>query len=237
MRTSIEVAKYIEQLLKEKKMKPVDLAEKTGVNKSTISRYFSGTRKIPMDEIGKFAEALDVEPADLLIEKTEENSTPFYKENNETTTTTTKEDAVTYIHNARSINLYGSVAAGALAIIDGVTELNVEKLTVSPQFLGPYANCKELFAMRVNGDSMNEVIRDGEIVIAKQQETYKDGDIVIFSHNNEYSLKRYRPNEIEGFVLFKSESTDSNFKDIIVPKDTNGELKILGKVVYCGMIF
>lgn len=227
MRTSIEVAKYIEQLLKEKNMKPVDLAEKTGVNKSTISRYFNGTRKIPMDEIGKFAKALNVEPSQLLIEYESKDNHSIVKES-----------SVSYVtSDIRTIDLYGSVAAGALAIVDGITELNVEKLTISPQILGPYAKCKELFAMRVNGDSMNKVIRDGEIVIAKQQETYKDGDIVIFSHNNEYSLKRYRPNEIEGFVLFKSESSDSNFKDIIVPKDTNGELKILGKVVYCGMIF
>lgn len=227
MRTSIEVAKYIEQLLKEKNMKPVDLAEKTGVNKSTISRYFNGTRKIPMDEIGKFAKALNVEPSQLLIEYE-------LKDNH----SIIKESSVSYdTSDIRTIDLYGSVAAGALAIVDGVTELNVEELTISPQILGPYANCKGLFAIRVNGDSMNKVIRDGEIVIAKQQEQYKDDDIVIFSHNGEYSLKRYKPNEITDYVLFKSESYNDQFQNIIIPKDTNGELKILGKVIYCGMIF
>lgn len=219
-----KIANNILRLIKEKKWSQKKLAEQSGISTSTLSDYVNSRTLINPGNVEKIATALQVEKSD--IDPTFKSDLILPHSSNEVN-----------LQNNRTIDLYGSVAAGALAIVDGVTELNVEELTISPQILGPYANCKGLFAIRVNGDSMNKVIRDGEIVIAKQQEQYKDDDIVIFSHNGEYSLKRYKPNEITDYVLFKSESYNDQFQNIIIPKDTNGELKILGKVIYCGMIF
>ncbi|MEK4426325.1 S24 family peptidase [Solibacillus sp. FSL K6-1523] len=88
----------------------------------------------------------------------------------------------------------------------------------------------------MNGESMNKVIHHGSLVIAMPLALvqYKDGDLVIFSYNNEYSLKRFAPNELDGYLLFKSESTDSSFKDIPFAMVVMEELKIYGKVVYYG---
>ena len=55
MRNSIEIAQYIKKIRERKGLSAVELANRVGVTKGTISRYESGTRKIPMDDIPKFA--------------------------------------------------------------------------------------------------------------------------------------------------------------------------------------
>ena len=216
MRNSLEVAEYIEQLLKNKNMKPIEFAKIIGVDRSTITRYLNGSRKISMDDLPKMAATLGISPINLLID----------------------ENAVeeTQVTEGIELPLYGSVAAGALAVVEGVTTSDIEYISMPQKLLGKYSNCGDMFAMTVNGESMNKIIKNESIVIAKPMDSleYKDGDIVIFSYNNEYSLKRFSPNELEGFVLFKSESTDKTFKDIPVPKDTLNDLKIYGKVVFYG---
>lgn len=77
MRNSVEVAKYIENLLEIKGISASELARRTNVNRSTITRYFKGDLKIPMDNIPKFASALNVEPSELLISKKENIEEPI----------------------------------------------------------------------------------------------------------------------------------------------------------------
>lgn len=215
MRNSLKVAEYIEELLKINNMKPAEFAKSIGVDRSTITRYLNGSRKISMDDLPKMAEVLGVSPIDLLIDKSEDSQ-------NEITST--------------KLPLYGSVAAGALSTVDGITPDNVDYISIPSTFLGRYNNCSELFAMKVNGDSMNKIIKNGSIVVAKPQElqNYCDGDIVIFSYNNEYSLKRFAPKDLDGYVLFKAESKDPTFKDIVVPTNTTNDVKIYGKVIFYG---
>lgn len=57
----------MQSLLKIKKMTYQDLAELTGVNKSTICRYLNGTTaKIPIDRLWKIASALGTTPEYLV---------------------------------------------------------------------------------------------------------------------------------------------------------------------------
>ena len=186
------------------------------INKSTVSRWENGAEPKGKDlhYLAHFFKVPPSELIDLELSDTELKSLDDPK-----------------------IPLFGTIAAGALAVVDGVTPDDVEHIKIPRKFLGRYSNCSKLFAMVVNGDSMNKTINHGSIVIAKPLELdqYKDGDIVIFSYNNEYSLKRFAPNDMDGFLLFKSESTDSTFKDIPIPINTSTEdLKIYGKVVYYG---
>lgn len=56
----------LNEALQKRKMTAADLASKTGINKSSISRYLSG-ENIPRSlAIGKMAKALDVNPAWVL---------------------------------------------------------------------------------------------------------------------------------------------------------------------------
>lgn len=218
------LAKNLNRLLEEKGRKKVDVfnaLQKFGVSETTVYSWFNAKKYPRIDKIQLLADYFGVLKSDIT-----EDVNEIEKQ------TLAMESVIT-------LPLFEHVAAGALAAIDGVTRDNVEHISLSSQFLGKYANAGGLFSMCVNGDSMNKVINHGEIIIAKKMELseYRDGDIVIFSHNGEYSLKRYAPNEIEGFVLFKAESHDNSFKDIAIPKDTVCELKIHGKVIFCGSTF
>lgn len=200
-----------------------ELAERIGKTEATIQRYESGNIKnLKNDTIEELANALNVSPAHLMGWDVRTEVIEFPKD--------------IFTTHLTKLPLFGSIGAGALAVVDGVTQNDVEFLAMPRQFLGRYSDCTNLFAMVVNGESMNKVIKHGSIVVAKPIEIdqYKSGDIVIFSYNNEYSLKRFAPDELEGFVLFKSESDDPAFKDIPIPNSELSSLKLYGKIVYYG---
>jgi repressor LexA len=83
--------------------------------------------------------------------------------------------------------LVGDVAAGT----DVLAEENVEELLPVPlDFTGE----GDLFMLRVRGDSMIEAgILDGDFVIAVQQVTARDGDVVVAGiPNGEATVKTFR---------------------------------------------
>lgn len=204
----------LQYLLKENDISQKKLAEYLNVSETSVSNWSRGEKYPRIDKMREVANYFGIKLSELMEEK--------YSD----------------IIDGQTLKLplYGSVAAGALAEVEGITTNDVEFISVPRNFLGKYGECEGLFAMYVNGDSMNKVIKNGSIVIAKamNQLEYKDGDIVIFSYNNEYSLKRFAPNELEGFVLFKTESFDSTFKDIAVSVETMNDLQIYGKVIFYG---
>lgn len=75
MRTSSEIGKLAKSLRTKKGMSISEFADKIGVNKSTVSRYENGTRKIPMEDIAKFANVLGVKPDYLLLKNQPQQDT------------------------------------------------------------------------------------------------------------------------------------------------------------------
>lgn len=133
-----------------------------------------------------------------------------------------------------SLPLYGDIAAGALSTVEPVTKDNVEYITLPKNMLGKFANRRDLFTLKVNGESMNKVIPNGAYVVCKpiEIEELKEDDIVIFSHDNEYSMKRFRRDEENHLLIFSPESTDRKYHDIVIPYDTMNDLKIYAKVIW-----
>ncbi len=54
------------QILKERKLKQVELAEMMGVHKQTVSRLTGGVRQIDLETLAKLCDALGVQVGDLL---------------------------------------------------------------------------------------------------------------------------------------------------------------------------
>jgi len=133
-----------------------------------------------------------------------------------------------------SLPLYGDIAAGALSTVEPVTKDNVEYITLPKNMLGKYANRRDLFALKVNGESMNKIIPNGSYIVCKpiEIEELKEDDIVIFSHDSEYSMKRFRRDEENQLLIFSPESTDRKYHDIVIPYDTMNDLKIYAKVIW-----
>ena len=213
MRNSLEVAKYIEVLLERENMKPAELARRTGLDRSTISRYFNGDRKIPMDEIPKFASALNVEPRELLIP---------YSNEKETQPSTFNEDRVQYNYNNKliSLGLYGEVYCGEGEVHYGYPISMID----TPK---EWINGGEYFYLEAIGDSMiGAKIHEGDLLLIRKQETVENGEIAVVVAGDKRMLKRvYKTND--KFTLF---SENPKYEPIEYNPKSDVNIRILGKL-------
>ncbi|MPQ27560.1 XRE family transcriptional regulator [Brochothrix thermosphacta] len=215
-------SKNLNKLIKKNKITVMNLSEKLDISYSTVSDWKNGKKMPRGGSLQKLSDFFNVNLSTLLDDSPEE-------EFNNTVENISQ--------NVKTLPLYGNVAAGAIAEIEGVDVWNVETIDIPSVMLGRYANDDHLFSMYVNGDSMDKVIPSGSIIAVKTLEDnlYKDGDIVIFSHHGEYSLKRYRPSMIEGFVIFEPDSNNPDFKNIPINNSSlheANEVSIYGKVIF-----
>ncbi|ODJ73371.1 LexA family protein [Brochothrix thermosphacta] len=219
------MAKNIDKHMKKRGISRRKLSADLGISYTTVTDWINAKTYPRIDKIEMMANYFGINKSDLVEESPTHHVTPI-KEN------TTE---------IKTLPLYGNVAAGAIAEIEGVDVWNVETIDIPSVMLGRYANDDHLFSMYVNGDSMNQVIPNGSIIVAKPLEDYmyKDGDIVIFNHDAEYSLKTYRPNMIDGFVVFEPNSDNAGFKNIAIDHTTLHDanmVSISGKVIFFSTI-
>jgi repressor LexA len=123
------------------------------------------------------------------------------------------------------IPLVGRVAAGQpiLAVENIEDTVKVDKF-----FLGGQATVREVFALRVKGDSMIEDgIYDGDFIFVKKQLMAERGDIVVAMIDDEATVKRYYP---EGEVI-RFQPANSRMSPILVRKRDFKNVNIIGVVV------
>lgn len=122
------------------------------------------------------------------------------------------------VEDAVDIPLLGKVTAGSP--IEAI-EMPNEYFTV-PTFLIPQK--KEVFALRVNGESMiNAGIHDNDIVIVQRQIVANNGDIVVaMTEDNEVTLKTFYKED--GY--FRLQPENDTMAPIILDK-----VSIVGKAV------
>lgn len=121
-----------------------------------------------------------------------------------------------------------AVAAGIPCTIEGRKELPT--IGLSNAIMGKYAGNKHILIMRVNGESMNKVIPSGSFIAVKtdiEVKNLKDGDLVVFGKEHEYSLKRFY--DAGDRIIFKPDSSDPRFTDHVYNKTDT--IFIIGKVV------
>ncbi len=224
----MEKAKIVERLIKEAGYTSKrQFAEAIGLPPTTLSSMLSrGLGKASIDNVLKICKGLGITVEELEEMAKQEQETikkQFIREEN-----------ISYKTSEPELPLYGSIAAGALSMVEPVTKNDIEYIQLPKSMLGKYANCKNLFALKVNGESMNKVIPNGSYVVCKpiEIEELKDDDIVIFSHDNEYSMKRFRRDEENQLLIFSPESTYRKYHDIVIPYDTTNDLKIYAKVIW-----
>lgn len=203
----MNVGERIKRRREELKMSADDLGELVGKNRATIYRYEKNEiENMPYSIIEKLAKVLRVSPAYLMG-----------WDDNEPTKPTSE---YPYFHIG--------VSAGLPINVDPILESST--ITIPDELLGKYAGSKDIYFMKVNGDSMNKIIPHNSLIAVKQVQLneLKNGDIVVFSNCFDYSVKRYL--EINDKIIFRSESTDPTFIDQIFSKDSE-DLIIHGKVV------
>ena len=176
MNTNSEVVELVKKLTVEQNMSMSELARRVGIAKSAISRYFNGTRELPLNRIGDFASALHTTP-NFLLGMEEEPPKP----------------------QGIKIPVLGTVAAGIpISAVEDI--LDYEEIPQSWQNQG------EFFGLRIKGDSMKPDINNGDTVIVKQQSTANNGDVVIALVNGDDATCKKFEKLDNGIMLISNNS-------------------------------
>ncbi|MDU4671790.1 MAG: XRE family transcriptional regulator [Finegoldia magna] len=155
MKTNREVVELVKKLTEEQNMSMSELSRRVGIAKSAISRYFNGTRELPLNKIGDFASVLHTTP-DYLLGIDYEPPKP----------------------QGLKIPVLGTVAAGIpISAVEDI--LDYEEVPQS------WENQGEFFALKIKGDSMEPRMESGDVVIVKQQPDANSGDTVIVLVNGD----------------------------------------------------
>ena len=213
MRTNSEIIEYMKELLDRRGMSRNQLAEKVGAASSTVSRYFTLNRQFPLNNANEYAKALGTTAEDLIgVIPSGENITDSS-------------------HNYTFLPAH--IAAGALTSVDPLTYEDAEQIQLSDAMMGKYAGDRDITIMYANGDSMNRVIPSGSLLAIKinDGDAIDNGDIVVFSEDGDYSVKRYYDNKSAKIVTFSPDSTNNQFEPIVYRYEDMDNVRVVGKVV------
>lgn len=194
-------------------MKPVDLVNKTKLSKALISGYINGKFLARQDKLTLLAETLNVDEAWLMgydvpmkMKKVPESPSVFIGS------------------TTHPIPVYGQISAGqpnwAEECIEGY-------FPIDPDLMG-ILNPEEHFFLRVNGESMNKVIKNGAFALIHKQDMVNDGEIAVVLVNGDCAtLKKFTKKG--DVVVLEPDSDDPEIKTQIYDKTT--PIKILGKYI------
>lgn len=226
MDTQENISKNLMRLLQENNMTRVDLAKILNVSESTVGKWIL-KKSIPrMGMIEDIAEYFNVKKSDILEYK--DVKSVVYPDSDEG-------NSLRCVGEESSIYNYFpvSVSAGPLENIEAQTDCI--SISLPNSLLGKYAGKKDIIILKVNGESMNNIIPDGSFIVVdtsrKQVSDINDRDIVVFAENGSYSLKRYINDKNNQRFLFKPDSTDDTFTPIEVSYEESINLKLIGRVV------
>lgn len=120
--------------------------------------------------------------------------------------------------------VYGQISAGqpnwAEECIEG-------RIPVDPNLMN-IVNPEEHFFLRVNGESMNNVVKNGAYALIHKQDMVEDGEIaVVLVNGYDATLKKFtRQGDL---IILEPDSNDNSFKTQAYDKNTS--IKILGKYI------
>lgn len=185
------------------------IAKYLNVTIQTISNYENEKRDMTPDTILKLADYFEVSTDYLLCKTDIRNNLSNIDDSNK---------------RIYMCPVYGQISAGqpnwAEECIEG-------RLMLDPDLMG-IVNPEEHFFLRVNGESMNKVIRNGAFALIHKQDTIENGEIaVVLVNGYDATLKKFtRQGEL---IILEPQSNDETFKTQVYDKTT--PIKILGKYV------
>ena len=198
------IADNINHLLKERKINKNDLAKIAGVSESTVGKWTLAKASPRMGAVQKISDYFNIPKSYILNEEK-----PIELPSN----------LYTYLPTA--------ISAGLPFNVDGIT--NADKIDIPDSLMGKYAGNKSIVFSRICGDSMDKVISDGSLIAIKSVplESLKNGDMVVFSTNYDYSVKYFYKTADK--LIFKPASTNEAHHEQHYDLDAN--IQIHGKVV------
>lgn len=199
-------AKRMQEAMRIRNMKQVDIVEKTGLGKSAISQYYSGKYEPKQKGIYLIAKALNVSESWLMgYDVPMERTSVKYPDN------------ILKIET-KKFPVLGTIAAGQPIYAEENFESYVEA----------GANIQADFCLRVHGDSMvNARINDGDIVFIRKQPDVNDGEIAAILIGDEATLKRVYKKKNEIILV----AENPNYAPMVYKNHELEEVRILGKAI------
>ncbi|MBA8773094.1 helix-turn-helix domain-containing protein [Staphylococcus schleiferi subsp. coagulans] len=224
----------LERLMNKKDMSDSELATLVNVNRTTVTRWRKGIRSPKLEKLPEIANVFGVEPLDLINETTK---TDVINKINTTASQLTpprqkrvldfateqldeQNNKVLQINSnnivSEEVAVYGYASAGTgETLIDGVE--------FKTQYNGYIPNHD--FALQVNGDSMEPLFEDKEIIFVDKTKQINSGQIGIFVIDGEAYLKKVFISD-KGIRLV---SLNSKYPDLHF--DSSHDIKVAGKVI------
>lgn len=120
--------------------------------------------------------------------------------------------------------VYGQISAGqpnwAEECLEGY-------LPIDPNLMG-IINPEECFFLRINGESMNKLIRNGAYALIRKQDTVENGEVAAVLVNGfDATLKKFT--QQGNLIILEPCSDDSNYKTQVYNEET--QIRILGKYI------
>lgn len=200
-----DIAKRLLETIQKRQMTYGDLAAKTGIAKSAIQRYATGeTKKIPLPRLEALADALGVSAAYLMgWDEPSPASRPL--------------PAGLLPVVKRRIPIIGHVAAG----VPIMAEREYEEYEDDTYGI----SCD--YVLRVEGDSMEPRVLDGDVVYVRQQPDVDDGQIAVVGVDDSVTLKvvYHLPNGLQLVSL------NPKYKPMIYTQANTDYLAIIGLAV------
>ena len=198
-------------LLSELGISQQELADKSGVLKSSISQYLTERATPSNINVGKMAKVLSVDPLWLLG-----YDVPMRKENSDSGT---KFDNIFPIQ-VHKYPLLGEVACGEPIFMSEERENYVMSDT----------DIKADFCLIAKGDSMiNARIMDGDIVFIRRQPEVENGEIAAVAIDDEATLKRFYRDEETGTITLVAENPA--YSPMVFTEESQKNVYILGKAI------
>ncbi|HDJ5527313.1 TPA: helix-turn-helix domain-containing protein [Staphylococcus aureus] len=230
----------LKQIMSERKISQSDLSRRTGIGRNSISDYLNGKYEAKQDKVFELAKALNVNEAWLMgfdiskNRKIENNDiTSIYskltpprqsnvlkyatnqleEQNNDSDNLV---DFNSYIQEKSEVDIYGCASAGI-----GERLYNEP---ISKEFVRGYVPAHDI-ALKVNGDSMEPLFKNGQIIFIEKSHTIKDGQIGVFIINGDaYVKKVYVEDNRLTLVSLNKKYKDLYFYD-------NESVRLVGKVI------
>ena len=122
------------------------------------------------------------------------------------------------------VPVYGQISAGqpnwAEECLEGYLPIDPELMNI--------INPEECFFLRVNGESMNKVIKNGAYALIRKQDIVENGEIAaVLVNGNDATIKKFTRQK--DLVVLEPMSDDITFQTQIYDKSTS--IKILGKYI------
>ena len=214
-----ELKNRLKLAMANKNLRPIELAEKTKIPKSSISQYMSGYSKPNSERVYLISKALNVSEAWLMGYDVSATRNTFNDNNPiEFTSPRTTDDYTTF-------PVIGDIAAGYDKIADETWE--GESIDIPNSYLKGRAR-NDFFVLKVSGDSMYPLYIDGDYVLILKQTTLNhSGEVgAVLYEDTSATLKKVE--YVQGEEWMKLIPINPNYPPKLIEGESLEHCRILG---------